>query len=173
MSRGLNIKYDLTFAPDFKEWPKRTIAKAMEVANDVVGKLWVKDFQEKHFTQAGGREYEYEKRSPKYLAFKGSRTGGRPQPLVGVDRESSDHKGGELRRQFLATSLIRASNKRVTVRKRVPAHAKFRGRSGTGPDMIEELFTISKEEVEIIGVLYPKVLAKVLESEPKKKRIRT
>ena len=167
---GLRTLYTLTFAPDMKEWPKRTVMRGYEAALSAVGQLWFRDFFPKHFTNLALQEYGYQRRDKDYQIRKG-RTTKRTAPLVGLNKGA--HRAGTLQRQALRTGLVRATSKKVSVQFQVPVYAKSRGRLGTGPNMMQELTSISERETNTFFRVFEKVLVRFLRGEPKRKRIRS
>ncbi len=167
---GLKTLYTLTFAPDMKEWPKRTVMRGFEAALAAVGQLWFREFFPRHYTNLALREYGYQRREKDYQIRK-ARTTKRTAPLVGLNK--GPHRAGTLRRQALRTGLVRATSKKVSVAFQVPLYAKSRGRLGTGPDMIGEMTSISERETKTFFRVFEKVLVHFLRGEPKRKRIRS
>ncbi len=170
MSAGLKVGYLLTFAPDMKEWPKRTVQRGFEAALAAIGQLWFREFLPRHFMNLAVRGYGYQRRDKDYQ-IKKAKTTKRTAPLVGLNKGA--HRAGTLKRTAMRTGLVRATSKKVSVRFQVPAYAKSRGRLGTGPDMIAEMTAISEKEKGLFFEVFEKVLVHFLRHEPKRKRVRS
>lgn len=167
---AIRSRYTLGFTPDFAEWPKKTIGKAMESANSAIGNLWFGRMLKKHFEHSAIREYGYAKRDRGYVIDKAKREG-HTKPLQGISRRGK--RSGQLKRAALRSGLIRAGRKNLKVQFEVPKHATLRSAGGSGPDLVSELTAVSEAEAQEFAKLAGRVMADELENEPKRKRIRT
>lgn len=131
--------------------PKRILARIRKQAFLHVGSVWHRKIAPKHFTESGGREYKYARRSRGYRArklkpTKGDRARGvRPgrSPLVWT---------GETRRLTLAPggANIRATSKGVTIR--LPgARGLNRRPKGGAIFMQEEMTEVSRGDERLIA----------------------
>ena len=122
-----------------KEMPK-AIAEALHE----VGVHWHRHLLKRHFVRQAFLRYGgvYRPRTARYEQRK-FRKYGHKDPLVWT---------GTLRRTLLSSAYIRATSKSLRVRMQGPKWLKgfmrFRGRAGTGPDMLKEVKAISRQEAE-------------------------
>jgi len=117
----------------------RKLKEINKVVGEEVGSYWHDHFRAKHFTQAGAREYGYEKRNVRYM-IKKARKWGHRDPLVwsGLSRMLSKIKD------------IKTTSTSARARVRVVLHTPTLNfiPSGGHINMRDEMTRVSRPEIE-------------------------
>ena len=139
------------------------------------GNHWVQNFLKRHFTFEGARRYGYKSRSkqrkfgPKgFETFKNTRwirqfqRRGSRLPLV---------HSGVLKRDAISGATVRVYGSISRIIMSVPGYIRFRGRKGTGLDMVRELTSVTTDEAEILADKFLRGVSRGLMKIRKRRRI--
>jgi len=163
------FRIELTFDPPLKEFVRRW-DKARKAGLKAAGELWIQKFLRRHFTREGASRYGYKPRvAPRHgysprRARGGSRNrGGDPRPLV---------HSGRLVSSVSRSAKVKVYGASARIEMEAPEYIRFRGHRGTGPDMVEELTTVTGDEAEELAEAYAAAIEEELSRVRRRRRIR-
>ena len=113
----------------------RTWRQVLRAAHKAMGDYWLYECLPQHFDLGKQRKYAYQARSARY---------DRQKHMVGLHADLV--YSGEARDAILLSGYARGYPTRATVIAEAPKHIAYRGKSGTGPNMVNEIERLTEEE---------------------------
>ena len=162
------IRIELELDPPLKEF-RKAWGKARKAGLTAAGELWIGRFLKRHFTFAGARRYGYKERAKWAESDPGRmrrlRSGRR------ADRRPLVHSG-RLVGMATRSARVKVYGSMARIMMNAPGYVRYRGRSGTGPDLVAELTAVTDDEAQELAGAYAQGVGETLRRVRKKKVVK-